>query len=236
MVSRESGWEAVEPDQSGPILVATRNDDLAQVVAKTPGPRRHDLVFVQNGMLRPWLEAQGLAAATRGILRLAVASLGSPLVVGEPSLFVGPHAVSVASWFADLGISALAVDEDEFAQLELEKLVWICAMGLLCDAHACSVGRVISDHAAAAHDLVRELGAFAGREIQVKLALDDLWDAVARYSLTIPNFRASVKEWPWRNGWFVTRARECGKDLPLHHFWLQKAGFSALVLGEQAPA
>ena len=42
----------------GPIYVCTRNDALADVVAKTPESRRSDLVFLQNGMLGDFLEEQ----------------------------------------------------------------------------------------------------------------------------------------------------------------------------------
>lgn len=48
-----------------PILVATRNDALAGIVDATPADRRRDLVFMQNGMLQPWLESRGLAEATQ---------------------------------------------------------------------------------------------------------------------------------------------------------------------------
>lgn len=47
------------------MQVCTRNDDLDQVVAATPVARRKDLVFLQNGMLMPWLKAQGLEDNTQ---------------------------------------------------------------------------------------------------------------------------------------------------------------------------
>ncbi len=45
--------------------VATRNDALDQVVQATPAERRKDLVWMQNGMLAPWLDARGLGDSTQ---------------------------------------------------------------------------------------------------------------------------------------------------------------------------
>ncbi len=50
---------------AGPIVVCTRNDDLQAIVEATPAARREDLVFIQNGMLQPWLDAQGLGDNTQ---------------------------------------------------------------------------------------------------------------------------------------------------------------------------
>lgn len=58
-----------------PILVATRNDALAGIVASCPPERRQDLVFMQNGMLEPWLREQGLADATQLLVYFAVAKV-----------------------------------------------------------------------------------------------------------------------------------------------------------------
>ncbi|KAK9864249.1 hypothetical protein WJX84_004690, partial [Apatococcus fuscideae] len=57
----------------GPIVVCTRNDDLESVVNATPEPRRKDLVFIQNGMLQPWLAERGLADNTQVLVYFAVA-------------------------------------------------------------------------------------------------------------------------------------------------------------------
>src|SRR5687767_1017449 len=43
-----------------PTQVCTRNDDLANVIERTPPARRQDLVFLQNGILGPFLEQHGL--------------------------------------------------------------------------------------------------------------------------------------------------------------------------------
>ena len=49
----------------GPIFVCTRNDALEGVIDATPEARRKDLVFLQNGMLQPFLDARGLGGDHR---------------------------------------------------------------------------------------------------------------------------------------------------------------------------
>lgn len=62
MVGRD---DAIPADGTGPIYVATRNDDLAAVIDKTPANRRKDLVFMQNGWLGAFLEGYGLQGNTQ---------------------------------------------------------------------------------------------------------------------------------------------------------------------------
>ena len=64
--SRETPFP--ESSKSGPIYICTRNDDLDAIILKTPADRREDLVFLQNGMLTPYLEKKGLITNTAGKL------------------------------------------------------------------------------------------------------------------------------------------------------------------------
>ena len=57
--------EPIPADSTGPIFVCTRNDSLAGIVESCPPARREDLVFLQNGMLQPWLDAQGIGDNTQ---------------------------------------------------------------------------------------------------------------------------------------------------------------------------
>ena len=63
------------PDIEGPIIVTTRNDDLINVLEKTPKLRREDLLFVQNGMLQSWLAQHGLENCTQALLYFAVSKM-----------------------------------------------------------------------------------------------------------------------------------------------------------------
>lgn len=64
LTSRESSIP--ETSEAGPIYICTRNDDLDAIIEKTPMNRREDLVFLQNGMLSPYLEKKGLLLNTVG--------------------------------------------------------------------------------------------------------------------------------------------------------------------------
>lgn len=49
----------------GPIYVCTRNDALEGIIDACPEQRKGDLVFLQNGMLQPFLDARGLGDNTQ---------------------------------------------------------------------------------------------------------------------------------------------------------------------------
>lgn len=83
--SRETPFP--EASKSGPIYICTRNDDLDAIIAKTPADRREDLVFLQNGMLSPYLEKKGLLTNTAGTFLLKVISQTfSPLLENNLAL------------------------------------------------------------------------------------------------------------------------------------------------------
>ena len=75
MVGRE---DAIAPDGTGPVYVATRNDALASVISKCPDNRRGDLVFYgQNGYIEDFLKEQGVFEdSTKVLVYMAVAKLG----------------------------------------------------------------------------------------------------------------------------------------------------------------
>ena len=216
LIDRERGWERLDVPAGVPILLAVRNDDLDTVLARVPEHRHGDLAFVQNGMLRPWLAAHGLASATRGLLFIAVPKRGAAIEPGGESPFFGPHAQTLVDAFLDAGLPARRVDAQEFAAVELEKLLWNSCFGLLCDAFDCDVGTVVRDRYAELHALVAELLEIGAPALGISLALDALVERLAAYSRSIPSFRASLKEWRWRNGWFVELAAERGMSLPNH--------------------
>lgn len=216
LIDREHGWQQLDAAAGAPILLAVRNDDLDAVLARVPDHRRADLVFVQNGMLRPWLAARGLSGATRGLLFMAVPSRGAAIEPGGESPFFGPHAQAMVDAFATAKLPARRVDAEEFAAIELEKLLWNSCFGLLCDAFDCDVGTVVREHFGDLHALVAELLAIGAPALGISLALDPLVERLAAYSRSIPTYRGAVKEWRWRNGWFVELADQRDMALPVH--------------------
>lgn len=221
----QSGWpllgragdDAVLREPAGaPIVVCVRNDDLDAVLARIPAARRADLVLIQNGMLDDFLRERGLADATRGLLFFSVATRGAAIEVGGTSPFSGPHAERLAQELTRLGIPAEAIPRERFTGVMLEKLAWNCLLGLLCQVHDCDVGTTITEHAAELVGLCGELAAVAQAALGVAVDPGVLLERVLAYSRSIPRVRAAVREWRWRNGWFVKKSEELGVRMPLH--------------------
>lgn len=193
-----------EPIPAGsPIVVCTRNDDVDAVIAATPAASRANLVFVQNGILRPILDRWGLRSATVGVLYFAAADRSGDAVAGPPSLFAGPNASILIATLRRLGLPAERsrdIDGDV-----ARKLLWNVIYGVLGEAHEVPVGEVPE---ADVRQLVEELAPVLG------VAPDA--DPLLAYAASIPDYRASVKEWRWRNGYVRDRARALGLSTPFH--------------------
>lgn len=227
LIDRQSGWERFDEFEGAPILVAVRNDDLDPVLDRIPAARRGDLVFIQNGMLRDFLAERGLGAASRGLLFFAVPHRGAPIEPGAPSPFHGPRAAQVVTWLGSLGIDARNVDARTFTEAELEKLLWNCVFGLLCERFEATVGTVVEDHRDVIETLVEELVRVVAPVFEFDVTPEwtkALIERLCTYSSSIPGYRGAVKEWSWRNGWFVDAARRRGVSTPLHDELLQATG------------
>jgi ketopantoate reductase len=222
LVDRAHGWEALQRPAGEPVVLTVRNDDLDAVRERIPQHRRADLVFVQNGMIRDWLAKHQLQDATRGLLFFAVPSRGAPIETGPANPFWGPHAAALVEWFGQLGLPAEALDTRAFAIAELEKLLWNSCFGLLCERFDADVGTVVREHADTLGALVLELLPISEPAFELSLAMRDreaMLERMRSYAARIPTNRASVKEWPWRNGWFVGR-----EPTPLHRELLEVTG------------
>jgi len=225
LLGRDSDWSMLVRDPGTPILVTTRNDDLDAVLERVPRGRRADLVFIQNGALQPWLGSRGLSDNTRGLLFFAVPDrTTNPQPGPDPSPFTGLLALDVVRWFTRIGLDAQVVDWPRFCAWELEKLCWNSAFGLMCDVHDCDVGTVCDQHADELAELVDDLRRVGRASMNVDLPQDWLLGRLVSYSRTIASYQGAVKEWPWRNGWFVREAVRIGVDTPTHLRLLRQAG------------
>jgi ketopantoate reductase len=207
-----------------PILVCTRNRDLDDVVASVHPSRHRDLVFVQNGMVQPWLQERGLGECTQGVLWVAVPRRGDPPVPGGTSVFHGPWAGAIARLLGEHGVAAAAVDSVAYQREVAVKLAWICIFGVLGSATKLRVGDLARDHAADVAALAQELHPLLAREPGLDLDAAQLVDRLQAYSARIPDFPSSMKEWRWRNGWQIDAARRHGVETPCFSEWLAKAG------------
>lgn len=231
-VGRDGPTAAV--DGAGPVVVCTRNDDLEQVVARTPVDRRGDLVFVQNGVLAPWCRARGLSEATLGVLYVAVDRVGAPPVPGAASVFAGRHAAAVAGLMHGGGVWARTARDEEDLRREVgTKLAWICVLGVLGEALAATVGQVLETQADEVVALCEELAPAlaAGPDTA---ADPELAARVLAYSRSVAHYRTTVKEWPWRTGWLLDQATRAGVALPRHRAWLVRAGHGERLAAQEA--
>ena len=221
---------------SGPIVVCTRNDDLAAIVDATPPERRKDLVFIQNGMLQPWLDERGLGENTQVLVYFAVAKKGDPPTDGKTDVnpegltaAYGPHAAAFAARLHAAGLSCKVLDRAEFQKSMLEKLIWISAFMLVGARHdGCTVGEVESIHRSEVEELISELGHAGSAALGAELD-SGLVERLCAYARSVAHFPTAVKEFNWRNGWFhgLSKAAEAqGKadPCPLHTAWLKEVG------------
>jgi hypothetical protein len=224
--------EKVSEHSTGPIFVCTRNDVLGAIVDATPASRREDLVFIQNGMLEPWLAGKGLKDATQVLVYFAV----DPPLDGKAdtnpeglTAATGKWAAATAARLHAAGLSCQVLDAEEFKKPMLEKLVWICAFMVVGARHpGATVGVVEKEHREEVAELINELAAAAAAEMQTEFDTGVV-DRLCAYARSVAHFPTAVKEFEWRNGWFYgisRRALDSGKDdpCPLHTAWLKDLG------------
>lgn len=230
LLGRDDDPEPVMQRHPGrPILVATRNDAVEGLLADVHPDNLADLVFVQNGMIRPVLEAHGVLGATQGVLTVAVPRIGATPEPGGESVFWGPWATEIAWLLSQGGVPARAVPElDVYLREVGVKLAWICIFGLLGSATGLTVGEVARRHRGDVVDLCAELAPVLNLSLDTTLPVTPLAERILEYSHAIPSFRATLKEWPWRNGWLIDAAAQLGLGLPRHAAWLALARRAAV--------
>lgn len=206
----------------GPIVIATRNDDLAAIIPNIPKERMVDLVFIQNGMYLTKLESLGVTNPTLILIYFAIQSKGDKPVDGGGTLITGKHSSFFVNLFTADGIEIKEVEKPIFYRAMFEKLLWNCVFGLLCRIHNSDVGTLVLESRDEIYrltdDLIRVIEDTQG------VSLDSgVVDRLCEYSLTIAAYQGDVKEFKWRNGWFLEQKRT-----PLHLDFLDKAnlGFS----------
>jgi len=198
----------------GPIYVCTRNDDLKAVVDMTPADRREDLVFVQNGALLPFLEAELGAGVPVTVLLVyfAVAKKGEAPLDGKTD--TDPEGLSAVNangrWSREvlwrLQTSDLAcrlLQEPLFSQAYWEKNLWIAAYMLVGALKGCKVGEVEAAHRKEVDNLIQQLAtAVSAANPDVRWDQMQLCERLAAYARSVAHFPTAVKEFKWRNGPF----------------------------------
>ena len=190
--------EAISPER--PIVVATRCDDLDDVLQRVHHDARDKLIFVQNGMLHSWLKRNHIQEATQALLYVAVSSKGAEPVDGGRTVATGPYADFFRSIFTRANLHCQVIETQPYQKELVEKYVWNCGFGLLCTYFSCSVGDVVTKHREKADALLWELAQDTAQLVGTELDRA-VCDRLCAYSLSIYAYKGGVKEWIWRNGW-----------------------------------
>lgn len=122
--------DSIDPNGSGPIFIATRNDALDGIVEACPENRRKDLVFLQNGYLDNFLSSKGLLQNTQALLYLSVTAKGAQPVDGVTTqnpegltAATGEHAQAFADRLAALNLKCNVVTPEQYRPAMFEKLM-----------------------------------------------------------------------------------------------------------------
>ena len=144
----------IPADHPGPVYVCTQTEDLAAVIAACPEEKKDDLVFLQDGMLEPLFQRNGIYGPTQAALYLAVVRAGSRPVDGVTS--ENPEGLTTVSgkW---AGAFAMRMEAGEMSchvkmdrdgrRSVLEKLVFTSAYNLVGACYGgITVGEVATKH------------------------------------------------------------------------------------------
>lgn len=143
----------------GPVWVCTTNDALEHVVLHAVAPQqRQQLVFIQNGMLLPWLETHGLQHNTQVLLYMSATEDGE-VTDGGRIVVYGPHSSHVVQLLQHGGVSCKQLGSwAEYRSAMVVKLLWSCIFWLLsAGLGGATVGSIVQQRAGAVDDLVSEL-------------------------------------------------------------------------------
>jgi len=201
--------EKISADGKGPIYICTRNNDLEEIIESTPSSRREDLVFLQNGMLDPYLKSKGLSDNTQALIYFAVAKKGDQPIDGKTD--INPEGLTAVTgrWASDFSerlqkgdLACKVLNKNDWYVSMLEKHIWICSMMAVGVKYKCTVGEVEGLHNAEVRELISEM-AIATEKATGAAFPAGLADRLCAYARSVAHFPTALKEVEWRNGWFM---------------------------------
>jgi len=215
---------------TGPIYVATHNSDLPSVLEATPPNRLPDLVFLQNGMIAPWLETKGLQDNTRALVYFGASKneMGELRIKdGGQTVVTGRYAAHMTWLLTQYGFKCQDLQSTMFQQKIAEKLLWSTIFWVMCEAlEGITVGQVVASYRPQVRELVAELlplievtlPAEAAEALEVEGATHNLCEYSNAICHAVPSVQMALAEFEWRNGWLLSQAKT-----ELHMEWLRKA-------------
>mmetsp|Transcript_9930 Transcript_9930/g.13896 ORF Transcript_9930/g.13896 Transcript_9930/m.13896 type:complete len:338 (-) Transcript_9930:314-1327(-) len=218
--------DVIDPEGTGPILLATRNDALDSIIDACPPNRRKDLVFLQNGYLDNFLESKGLLENTQALLYLSVTAVGVDAVDGITSVnpegltaATGEWAQALADRLGSLDLKCNVVSKEDYRPAMFEKLIWISTYMLVGTAKECSsVGQAGSDYKEIVEQVVNELVTAVSKKEGITFQPGTM-ERLAAYTDVVTDFPCAVKEFEWRNQYFYDLGDE---ECPIHNGLLRE--------------
>merc|ERR1711988_151807 len=233
--------DIIPKDGKGPIYVCTRNNVLEEIIQLTPENRKEALVFLQNGMLLPFLASYGLEKNTQVLVFFAVSKLGETPIDGITDK--NPEGLTAANgkWANDIAailkengqLTCHVLEDDKFQQAMYEKLIWICSIMLIGQTQAkltgetVTVGDVESKYKEEVSKLIIELKnglencnicnfTHTDQEEGGKEVYENndqvVVDRLLAYSRSVAHFPTGVKEIEWRNGYFLDLSKKMQEE------------------------
>ncbi|GAX17064.1 hypothetical protein FisN_5Hh449 [Fistulifera solaris] len=218
--------DKIDPNGSGPILIATRNDALDGIVDNCPENRKKDLVFLQNGYLDDFLTSKGLLDNTQALLYFSVTAKGVDPVDGVTTVnpegltaVTGLHSKAFADRLASLNLKCNVVTPEQYRPAMFEKLIWISTYMLVGTAKGCSsVGQAGSEHGDLVRQVINELVVAVSNKEGIVFPEGTL-ERLAAYTDVVADFPCGVKEFEWRNQYFYNLGDEA---CPIHNRLLRE--------------
>lgn len=219
-ITREAGWETIDPAGDEPIVLCVREEALAGVLERLAGCDPARLVLTENGWLRPLL--RGRDAATRGLIWFT--AKGEFFRALRESVFGGPLAVPLSAALRAGGLAAEALVDRAFRAAEAEKMGFNCVVGLPLAVHGVSLAEYLDRRGDEARALFDESTAVCARALGVEPAAE-WWDEFRRAVEPIGWVRASVpKALDFRNAAVLRLARDLEIATPITARLLAAAG------------
>ena len=209
--------DPIPADHPGPVYVCTPTADLAAVIAACPEEKKDDLVFMQDGMLEPTFQRNGIYGPTQASLWLSCPRLGGKPVDGITSeaaegltAVSGKWAGAFAMRMGTGDLSCHVRQDRDLRRSVLEKLVFTSAYNLVGACYGgITIGEVAEKHPTEVDTMCRELASFIRYTLSVSL-FSGIDERLAAYARTVEFLPTSIEDFEYRNGYFYKYTKMAG--------------------------
>lgn len=209
--------DKIPEDHPGPVYVCTQAADLEAVIAACPENKKDDLVFMQDGMLEPLFQRNGLYGPTQAALYLAILRVGGRPLDGTTSdapegltTVTGKWAEAFAMRMKTGELSCHVRPDRDARRAVMEKAVFTTAYQLVGACYGgLNVGEVAKHHQNDVDAICRELASFIRYTFSVSLfsGLDERLNVYAQKMEFLP---CTITEFEFRNGFFYKYSKMAG--------------------------